>query len=456
MPLAKIILSGRTLLWLAVAVALAALPAGAALWSTGYYPGYRQAYYPPSAIDFTALTHVIHFAVQPNTDGTLNTTVESLSPAYCADLIAHAHSAGVKALICVGGGGTEAGFQGATSSAHLSAFVTNVVTFLSTYGYDGVDLDWEPLTSGDTAQFTNLVNGLRAALNGFSPPRLLTAATASLPAVFGTLTNQLDQINLMTYDLAGAWPGWVTWFNAPIYDGGYRFPSTGGLVPSAHGMVTNFIANKVPAARLGIGLAFYGKMWTAGAGTSTGGTLLPRQSWTTTPTVTAVSYFNIVSNYYQTGLYHWDDGAQSAYLSITNAIATNDIFLAYDDARTCQAKVSYARNGRLGGVMIWEIGQGYLAAQPVGQREPLLQAVKQALFATPDITALDRVNQDLRLSFATLPLGLYRVQWTPTLPPSFWNTITNNFGATGGIAQIIDFGVLSNQLQRFYRIQTPP
>ena len=102
------------------------------------------------------------------------------------------------------------------------------------------------------------------------------------------LQSRFDQINLMTYDLAGTWPGWVTWFNAPIYDGGYRFPSTGGLVPSTDGMVNSFIAAGVASGKLGIGIAFYGDLWAGGTGTSTGGAALPRQSWTTAPTNTAI------------------------------------------------------------------------------------------------------------------------------------------------------------------------
>jgi chitinase len=430
-------------------------PGATNLWSTGYYPAYRQSYYPPAAIDFSALSHLIHFSIGPRADGSLDTQGQGLTPALSADLVAKAHAAGTKALICVGGAGSQAAFQGATSSANLPAFVTNVLNFVSTYGYDGVDLDWEPLTDTDSTQFTNLVNGLRTALNGFSPRKLLTAATASLPALFATLQTQFDQINLMTYDLAGPWPGWVTWFNSPVYDGAYRFPSTGGLVPSIDGMVTNFLAHGVLGPKLGIGIPFYGDIWTHGAGTSTGGTLLPRQSWTTTPTVTPIAYFDVMASYFSSNLYHWDSAAQAAYLSITNPIATNDIFLSYDDQHACQAKVSYARNHRLGGVMVWEIGQGYRSTQPSGQRDPLLQAVKQALIATPDCTAIRPVNQDIQLSFATLPLGAYRVQWRSNLSSS-WLTLTTNLSTSGGPLQVLDPGALTSQPARFYRVQTPP
>jgi chitinase len=58
------------------------------------------------------------------------------------------------------------------------------------------------------------------------------------------------------------------------------------------------------------------------------------------------------------------------------------MFVSYDDAHACQAKVSYARNLGLGGVMIWELANEYMASQPAGQRTPLTSALKQAL-ATP-------------------------------------------------------------------------
>ena len=73
---------------------------------------------------------------------------------------------------------------------------------------------------------------------------------------------------------------------------------------------------------------------------------------------------------------------------------------SYDDEHTCQAKVSYARNRALGGVMIWELGEGYRSSQPA---DPLLQAVKQARLASPNLTGIQRSNLDIRLSFTGFP-----------------------------------------------------
>ena len=174
--------------------------------------------------------------------------------------------------------------------------------------------------------------------------------------MFAALQTQFDQINIMTYDLSGAYPGWVTWFNSPLSNGGtpplyikgYHFPGTSRLVPSVDESVNNFLNNGVAPGKLGIGIAFYGYVWTDGRGTNATSITQPRQSWTNAPTVTACRYTDIMGGYYQTDLYHWDTNAQSAYLSITNANPLNNIFLSYDDQRTCQTKVSYARNHGLG------------------------------------------------------------------------------------------------------------
>jgi len=439
--------------FLSILTGLGAFDVRADLWCTAYYPGWEQGAMPASSVDFTVVTHVVHFAVIPNPDGSLNSAANGVTLPNSMDVITKAHAADRKALICVGGAGSGPGFQGATSAANLATFINNLTNFMSARGYDGIDVDWEPLDAAAGPQYTNFVNGLRAALNAITPRPLLTAAIASpptSPALIASVHHQFDQINLMTYDLSGAYPGWVTWHNAPIYDGGYRFPSTGGLVPSADGMVTSIINAGVPSAKLGVGIAFYGWIWSGGGGTSTGGATQPRQTWTTAPSTSQLSYNSLLATHYQSNLYHWDTNAQAAYLAVDNPDSANDKFISYDDPRTCQSKVSFARNRRLGGVMIWELAQDH---QP-NQSGLLLQAVKQAL-ATPGVSGVHRGGQGIELSFFGAPLGSYRVQWTSNLAGGDWNTLLiTNVSGTGGTLHVLDPTV--NQSGRYYRVQTPP
>ena len=333
---------------------------------------------------------------------------------------------------------------------------------MSGNGYDGVDLDWEPFNSADTGQYTNLVVALRTALEGFAGHKLLTVAAPAYPeygdsptaefTMLASVQTQFDQINIMTYDLSGPYEGWVTWYNSPIYDGGYTFPAAPSeLVPSVNGAVSNFVSNGVLPAKLGVGLPFYGYIWTGGPGVTQ-----PRQSWPATnpPTVATYTYANIVQSYYQSNLYHWDDVAQAPYLSITNGTAANDMFISYDDTKSCQTKLSYIRNLHLGGLMIWELSQDYSSSQPAGQRTPLTTALKQAL-ATPNITSIQRSGNDVQLNFSSLPLALYNVQWSSNIASTVWNTLTNNVPGTGTNVQVSD-PATATAPARFYRIQTPP
>jgi chitinase len=430
----------------------------AGLWITGYYPQYEQSQMAVSAIDFTTVTHVVHFCLEAEAGGTINSANNGLTPSACSNFVTTVHNAGRKALICVGGAGSGTGFEGATTPANLSAFVSSLAGFMAGNNYDGVDIDWEPLSAADAGQYTNFVKSLRSSLNGYSAPKLLTVAApayaeygdppAAVFKMFASIQNQFDQINIMTYDLSGPYPGWVSWFNSPIYDGGYTFPNTGGAVPSVNGAVNNFINNGVAAGKLAVGLPFYGYVWSP--------VTQPRQSWNSAdpPTVTTPTYETIMTSYYNSNYYHWDTNASAAYLSIGDSKTAEEYFISYDDAMACQAKVSYARNRGLGGIMVWELSQDYFDGQPVGQQSPLIQALGQSL-ATPQILSVGLQGSSVAFSFSTLPLAQYRILWTSNLDGGAWQTLTNNVPATGGPISISD-SIGTNATARFYRVQTPP
>lgn len=384
----KKIISGMALFILLTLGSKAAF-AQSNLWATSYYAGWMQGqnndgYLPAQNIDFSAVTHIVHFALVPNADGTLDAASNSITAANSAALIPLAHAQGVKVIISIGGWNSGNGYRSATSSAVLNTFVSNIVSFVTSRGYDGVDIDWEPLYTTDAALYSALITALRPVLNAAFPNALLTAANGSEASIYTQIYPLFDQINLMTYDMSGAWPGWVTWHNSPLSDGGYVFPSTGKPVPSINGSINNFIAAGIPANKLGIGIDFYGYIWSGGTGTMTGGVTQPRQTWTTAPAVQGnVPYYTIMDTYYQLQYYNWDNLAQASYLSIGNAVSSNDKFISYDDEKSVQAKFDYARSKGIGGLIIWELGGGYRANQPAGQKDLLLQAVKKALKGSP-------------------------------------------------------------------------
>ncbi len=342
------------------------------LWVTAYYAVWVQqaGTLTPAQIDYSAFSHLIHFAVVPAPDGSIDTSKDNITPADSAAVIAPAHKAGRKVLLSVGGWLTAAAFRSAYSDAHRTAFIANLVQMVQSRGYDGLDIDMEPLEASDAPGYAAFIRQLRAQMTAASPHLLLTAATAAQPELFARLSSSFNQINLMTYDLAGPWTGFKTWHNSALY-GGQTPMNPGQPFPSASGMVERFIAAGVPRRKLGIGAAFYGTVWT--------GADAPGLPISGVTMQTGVTYAAIMNTYYQPGRVRWDSAAQAPYLSIDGPVKR---FVSYDNEMLCRKKVAYARAQGLGGVMVWELGSGYCPARPAGQREPLLSAIKRAWLAS--------------------------------------------------------------------------
>jgi chitinase len=109
------------------ALIVLSLSVHADIWSTAYYAGWMQGTMPASNVDFTAVNYVIHFSVVPNSNGSLNSSANSLTSGNSTDVVTRAHAAGTKVLVCVGGAGSQSGFQGATSAANRPTFITNLM-----------------------------------------------------------------------------------------------------------------------------------------------------------------------------------------------------------------------------------------------------------------------------------------------------------------------------------------
>jgi len=353
------------------------------IWISAYYGGWAQGCgyvgnMQADKIDYSAITHIIHFAIKPLPDGFIDDTTLCITPENSAALIKHAHAAGKKVLVSVGGEYTESAFLSATNSANRQKFINNLINFITTRGYDGIDLDWEPVTPSSISQVTTLIVELRAALDAITPRPLLTAAVVWEPDLFAQLQDRFDQINIMTYDLNGNWLN-GSWFNAPTYDGGYWFPAS-GPAPSANGLVDMFISAGLNPAKLGIGIGFYGYAAKGGNGTPTGGVTAPGQLWTSQPTKTAYTYYDIMDKFFKPKNYRYDSAAGAAYLSYDMPGSSEDMFITYDDELSIFEKVNYVRKKVIGGVIIFQLGGGWRPNAPVPDN--LLQAVKDAVMQT--------------------------------------------------------------------------
>jgi chitinase len=349
-------------------------------WSMGYYLPYAAGWgypaFPVSSLQWNGLTHVIHTAVLVNADGTLN-------PVYISDnaatLITAAHANQVKVLV-----GLQGDFGQAIAN-QLSTFVANIMTVVNTYGYDGVDIDWEldyPGFAGDptsAANMTTFAHALRTALGN----RILTAAALDYEGSYWGSANayaSFDRINVMTYAMDGPAQGWDLWYLSPLFSVPPGFPNGGVgnwyLHFSLDYTKAQFLAAGVPAAKLGLGLAFYGGEWNGGvlASDPTQGISGPLQVWQAgqAPTGTSLNYNAIVPLITEQN-YHWDPLAVVPYLSNPGTPSTS-WYLTYDNPQSIQAKVQYIIAQNLGGWIIWHLGADYVAGN--SHPHPLLDAVQ--------------------------------------------------------------------------------
>ena len=365
-------------------------------WVTGYYAAYSEfqpgVSMPPSEVDYTALTHVIHWPVVPLADGTFDPDQFGMTAAQSADLVSRAHAAGARAILGFGGDAftVGSGWQGATSPAHRAQFIASMVNLMQARGYDGIDINWEELTLADGPQFSAFVTELRAALDAIVPRPLLTVVPTSgsddAVSLVAAVRQHFDQINIQTYVMSGPYPGWVTWFNSPIYNGGFTFPSTGGPVPSADNEVNRFTTGGIPVGSLAIGIQFDGAVWEGGAGTPTGGVSEPRQEWSdpTPPSMSFMRAADIISTFTPAAGYTktFDTVARVPWIGRDAPADADDRFISYDDEQAIQEKAAYIGQKGLGGVFVFEVAGDFFPAATGDARHPLLTALRNAFRAT--------------------------------------------------------------------------
>ncbi|HVO31536.1 MAG TPA: glycoside hydrolase family 18 protein [bacterium] len=378
-----------------------------ALWVTAYYPAYAtDTALGVADVPYGSATHVVHFSLVPNADGTLSDPYGLV--AQSAAFVAGAHAAGSKALLGVGGdsgSGATAAFQAAAAPGTRAALVANIVAAMNAGGYDGVDLNWESVRlPDDVANLQGLITATRAALDAAGGTHRVfayPAGTASdftqygaLAAALAPVQSSLDQLNLQTYVMAGPFPGWVTWFNSPLRSGNCVFPG-GGAPPSIDSTVQAFLAAGIAPAKLGIGLQLAAVDWKGGSGTTTGGVTSPCQSWDMSSSapdgqdVGAPDYSQVVFDSAAYGIRnftgvngftaHQDAASSVPWLSLDSAGNLNDHFVSTEDAASIAAKADFARAQGLGGTIVFDITGDYLSEKPAGDAQhPLMTAVRSA------------------------------------------------------------------------------
>ncbi|ADV66526.1 glycosyl hydrolase family 18 protein [Deinococcus maricopensis] len=287
---------------------------------------------------------------------------------------------GLKALISLGGWTWSKNFSNvALTDAARKKFVSSCIDLYikgnlpSTDGaggpgsalgvFDGIDIDWEyPASEGntgnivrpeDTRNFTLLLEEFRRQLDALSPGKyLLTAALPSAPSKIAKLevaniSKVLDIMNLMTYDFRGAWAATgPTNFHSNLYPDPNGPGSGEEKSYSVDGAVNAYLSAGAPAAKLVMGIPYYGRGWkgvtNAGNGLYQAATGAAQGTYEP-----GFDDFKVLKNAPGTVYYHPTTKQAWKFDGST--------FWSYDDPTVIASKVAYIKQKGLGGSMAWSL-----------------------------------------------------------------------------------------------------
>jgi chitinase len=335
---------------IAVLSVLASSPSDAAERVVAYITGWEQ----PPHIPATKLTH-INYAFARIDAGGKAVLPHPGAPAnleYLRSL--KAKNPQLKILISVGGWEAEGFSDAAVSKESREKFASSVVAMLREHSLDGVDLDWEypgQSVSGiksrpeDKQNFTALLREMRSQLGA---RYLLTIASADREYFQFTQMDRLhvylDWINVMSYDFFNSLTP-TTGHHAGLYASAFAAPND----RNADASVKQHLAAGIPAGKLVLGVAFYGRGF-AGVTPLHDGVNQPYEHFEA-----AHPYSELVQKFIDRNGFvrEWDAKAQAPFLWNAQTRA----FITYDDPQSIAIKAEYVREHHLGGMMFWELSQ---------------------------------------------------------------------------------------------------
>ncbi|MEV3859668.1 chitinase C-terminal domain-containing protein [Streptomyces sp. NPDC050095] len=449
----------------------------------------------------------------------------------------------VKTLISVGGWAETGGYfgddgkrvdsggfyamatnaDGSVNQTGIDTFADSAVAFIQKYGFNGVDIDYEyPTTMKDAgnpldwslsnARRAGLVKGYAALMKSLREKLdragaadgkhylLSVAAPSSGYLLRGMETFQvqkyLDYVNIMSYDLHGAWNEYVG-PNASLFDDGkdaeltaagvYSTSQYGGTGYLNTDWAYHYFRGSMPAGRINIGLPYYTRgfknvqggtdgLWgraastdcPAGAGLTkcgdgavgidnlwhdldTNGKEAPAGSnpmWHAKNLEKGivgdyVTKYGFPADTRLTGTYKRNYDSTLVAPWLWNA--DQKVFLSTEDEQSVAAKASYVADKGIGGAMIWELAGDYGWNAAKGQYEPgdtltstLYDAFKSATPYGAKRSTIDLPSEalDIDVNFGEFPLGDSNYPISPKV------RITNNTTATlpGGTEFQFDYG----------------
>ncbi|MBC8062399.1 MAG: glycoside hydrolase [Clostridiaceae bacterium] len=293
-----------------------------------------------------------------------------------------------KILVSIGGWTRGENFHAmALTAASRKVFTDSVVAFLKQYPFiDGIDIDWEypgidrkgdsndqydkgcPGGLEDKTNYTLLMQDIRNAYNanGLVGKMLTIAAPAGYEKMSlvepDKYSQYLDFINVMTYDIHGAWEN-VTNHQSALYVNPSD-PSATSPTDIKNKYNTDYAMRayrdiyKIPASKLNVGSPFYSRGWKGVTPGPKGDGLYQTATGAYTGSLDNPSSPGGQEPWFKLKQLETTAGWNKYYDNVAKAVylynSSTGAFLTYEDEKTLGDKCDYVVNNGYGGMLIWD------------------------------------------------------------------------------------------------------
>ncbi|CAF4486412.1 unnamed protein product [Rotaria sp. Silwood1] len=255
-------------------------------------------------------------------------------------------------------GGKSAQYTRYLKSSKMAAqLVRSLIWYMTSYGFDGVDIAFEfpdEEAPEDKVALTTLLEEIS------KQKRLMTRAIVTLTVApfvdhllkayeVQKIEKLVNYINLMTFDFYGPWDDKTGVF-APLYHQSYQVESES--LRNVDGIVKLWLSLGVPRQKILIGIPAYGRSFTLasrqkGLHAPVNGPGFPGRY---TKTRGFLAYYEICEKEHSKSWQKvWLDTEKAWYMT------SGDQWISYEDIDSATLKAQYAKGEQLAGVFIWSI-----------------------------------------------------------------------------------------------------
>jgi spore germination protein YaaH len=346
----------------------------------GYFPYWK---YPESIEDmqFDLLSHIAVFDFSVLSNG-------NLSPPSAwpwTDLINEAHENNVKVILTAVNFNTSQIHQLLNDSSIKANFFQQIKNALQTYELQGVNIDFENISSADRGE---VLNGFMADLKTYLHTEMPgSEVSIAIPPInwggwqFTGLAEACDYMFIMGYNFYGSWSE-TSGACAPLTGGSYNL--TNSLLYHLWEVAANY------PKKLILGIPYYGNRWQ----TEDGDAYSLAIDHTNQPT------YSIAKNTSDVYGELWDEVSQTPYCSYLES--NNWYQVWYDSDSSLGLKFDLAESYDLKGIGMWALG--YDSDKPelwdeIRRRYEASSSVEELAGHTLDIRVSNNANGRLKVEF---------------------------------------------------------